>query len=52
MFKNLSVSFAPKRLVMVPRSHRFCRLILLHANQHTYMTITCLCRPTALVFVL
>jgi len=52
MFKNLNVSFAPKCLVMVPRSRWFCKLILLHTNQHTSMTITCLCRLTVLVFVL
>jgi len=46
IFKNLNVSFFPKRLVMVPRSRQFYRLILLHTIAHKYMKTTCLCRPT------
>ena len=37
---------------MVPRSRQFYRLMFLHAIAHKYMKTTCLCRPTALDFVL
>ena len=40
IFKNLKVSFVPKRLVMVPLSRQFCRLILLHAIAHKYIKTT------------
>jgi len=37
ILKNLKLSFVPKRLVTVPRSRQFCKLILLHAILHMYM---------------
>ena len=37
ILKNLKVSVVPKRLVIVPRSRQFCKLILLHAIPHMYM---------------
>jgi len=52
IFKNLKVSFVPKRLVMVPRSRQFCRLNLASRHRTQVHKNHSLCRQAALDFVL